>query len=160
MVNVLEPIAICRVQSWDIGATAPTKLEHILGAIWPSLTGTFASGRVHVVCVGPTDWLVLSATLDDAELLLTLEGAFGGSTFRAANVSSALARVNVSGSHARTLLAKLQEAKGDSRAAALTLDQLDNDFPGEMGGPVLTGRTAAGAASGPRGDGRGLRGRW
>jgi sarcosine oxidase subunit gamma len=68
--------------------------------------GTVASGRITVLCVGPTDWLVLSANPDDKALFLGLEDAFSGTSFRAHDESCALARMFVSGAHARALLVK------------------------------------------------------
>ncbi len=106
MLEVLEPCTIARVQTWDIEAIVPAALEHALGLTWPRLVGAVAAGRADVMCVGPTDWLVMSATPDGAGLLLTMDGAFIGTTFRATNVSSSLTRIQMAGPDMRTTLSK------------------------------------------------------
>lgn len=130
MVSVLEPCTILRVQSWDIRKTAPSRAEEAAGVLWPKVTGTFARGAAEVVCVGPTDWLVLAGasggTIAGARaantnaaagtphtagsasvaLLSALAAAFQDSTFRITDVSQALARLQIAGPQARPLLAK------------------------------------------------------
>jgi sarcosine oxidase subunit gamma len=103
----LDPCSITRVQSWDSKAPVPAQLEQTLGIAWPQETGAVTSGRVDIICTGPTDWLVIAPDPDStAELLKRLDAAFEGSAFRATSVSQALARAEIDGPDARSLLAK------------------------------------------------------
>src|ERR1700676_4917082 len=104
--RVLGPSGTVRVQTWDIEALVPSSVEETLGVAWPQKTGAMASGRVDIVCVGPTDWLVLTADPDAALWMDRLDALFQDSAFRATNVSQALIRVQVEGPEARDLLAK------------------------------------------------------
>jgi sarcosine oxidase subunit gamma len=98
---------IVQIKSWEIGAPISPTLRHALGLTWPTSVGSVtASSRAAVICVGPADWLVLSVTPDDTGLLSKLAGAFVDTTFRYADMSSALTRIPVSGPHARALLSK------------------------------------------------------
>jgi sarcosine oxidase subunit gamma len=87
-------------------AVAPTSVEELLGVAWPQKTGAVASGRVDIVCVGPTDWLVLTADPDAKLWWNRLDALFQGSAFRATHVSQALTRAQVEGPEVRDLLAK------------------------------------------------------
>lgn len=122
MLSVLDPGGIIRVQSWDIHEAPPSKAEEMLGLLWPKPTGTVARGRVEVLCVGPTDWLVLVPDPNAIPVLQALGDAFGGSSYRATDVSSALARIRVEGPHARALLAK--GCSLDLHPVAFTPDRL------------------------------------
>jgi sarcosine oxidase subunit gamma len=106
MLSILDPCGIFRVQSWDIHEAPPSKAEEMLGLLWPKPTGTVAQGRVDVLCVGPTDWLVQVPDPNAVPVLQALGDAFAGSSYRATDVSSALARMQIEGAHARALLAK------------------------------------------------------
>jgi sarcosine oxidase subunit gamma len=73
---------------------------------WPSATGTLTSGASDVLCIGPTDWLVIGPDPDPTPLLRILSDAFQGTPFRATNVSSALTRIRIEGPDVRMLLSK------------------------------------------------------
>lgn len=104
--SVLKPHAIIRVQSWAGEALVPSVAADNLGVDWPKKTSTVASGHVDIICVGPTDWLVLAADPDATPWLRRLEALFQGGSFRATNVSQALARIEIEGPEVRDLLAK------------------------------------------------------
>jgi len=104
--QVLGPCCILRIQTWDDEAFVPPAVEDILGVAWPKRTGLVARGRADVIYVGPTDWLVLWADADAGALLMHLDVALEGSTFRATNVSQALVRIQLDGTEMRDLLAK------------------------------------------------------
>lgn len=104
--HLVESSISIRVQTWDGEAAVPPKVAQMLGSDWPQETGAVASGRADILCVGPTDWLVIGTDPDATALLQRLEEAFEGSAFRATNVSQALARIEIAGPEARTLLAK------------------------------------------------------
>jgi sarcosine oxidase subunit gamma len=104
--QVLGNCSILRIQTWDSSALVPAAVEDLLGVAWPIRVGFAATGRTDVICVGPSDWLVLWADVDARELLMHLQVALHGSAFRAANVSQALARIQLDGSEVRNLLAK------------------------------------------------------
>lgn len=99
--RVLDPCSVIRIQTWGSQA-----LEDVLGVAWSQKTGTVASGRADVICVGPTDWLVVAADPDVISWLQRFEAVFEGSTFRATNVSQALVRIQIQGPEVRDLLAK------------------------------------------------------
>jgi sarcosine oxidase, subunit gamma len=98
--------SIIRVQTWDSQARAPAAIEDLLGIVWPREIGAVAGGVADVICVGPTDWLVLAGDPDATAWLNRLGAAFQGSTFRATNVSQALVRIQVEALEVRDLLAK------------------------------------------------------
>src|ERR1700722_14583830 len=106
MLKQLDPGGIIRVQSWDIRTAVPPQAEELLGLQWPTTTGTEARGRADVLCIGPTDWLVLMPNSTVAPVLQALSDAFAESSYRSTESSSALARVQVEGTNARALLAK------------------------------------------------------
>jgi sarcosine oxidase subunit gamma len=103
---VHAPGSIIRVQTWDSEALAPSSVAEVLGVGWPQETGTVATGRVDIICVGPLDWLVLAANPESTAWLHRLNAAFKGSAFRATDVSQALIRIQIEGSEVRDLLAK------------------------------------------------------
>ena len=104
---MLDPCSIIRVQTWDSEAIPPSAVEEVLGVAWPKQNGAVARGRVDVIWVGPTDWLVVA---DDPEATVwqqRLDTTFQGSNFRTTNVSQAFVRVSINGlSEVRDLLAK------------------------------------------------------
>jgi sarcosine oxidase subunit gamma len=104
----VDPGSIVRVQTWDATAAAPSAIEQALGVAWPRETSAVAVGRADIICVGPTDWLVVasSADMERATLLQSLDVAFEGSAFRATNLSQALACIEICGTETRELLAK------------------------------------------------------
>ena len=104
--EVLGPRSVIRVQSWDGEALAPSAVNVVLGAAWPHKTGTVVTGLADVICVGPTDWLLLAGDPDATSWLERIDAAFQGSTFRATDVSQALTRIHISGPEVRDLLAK------------------------------------------------------
>ena len=104
--HLLDPCTFIRVQTWNSYATPNQEVEIALGTSWPRETGRIAIGRAHVLCIGPTEWLVTATDIDAKALHQQLENAFEGSTFRATNVSQALTRIEVQGTEARALLLK------------------------------------------------------
>jgi sarcosine oxidase subunit gamma len=103
---VLGACSIIRVQSWNSEALVPPAITEVLGVAWPQKTGTVASGRAYVLCLGPTDWLVLAVDPDAILWVHRLSAAFQDSTFRVINVSDALVRIQLEGPEVRDLLAK------------------------------------------------------
>ena len=61
---LLDPCSIIRVQTWDCGASAPSKVEQVVGTPWPQETGAVAKGRADILCTGPSDWWVLTSDPD------------------------------------------------------------------------------------------------
>jgi sarcosine oxidase subunit gamma len=104
--SVLDPCSTLRVQTWDAAAPVPQSLETALGTRWPRQAGVVANGRAEVICVGPTDWLVIAAAPHSTALLQQLNNALEASAFRATDVSQALVRILLEGPAMRTLLAK------------------------------------------------------
>jgi sarcosine oxidase, subunit gamma len=104
--RLLDTGSIIRVQTWNSAATPPSSIEILLQVAWPTITGTVASGRADILCIGPTDWLLLAIDPDASALLQRLDEASDASDFRATNVSQTLARIRIEGPEVRDLLAK------------------------------------------------------
>lgn len=102
--RILDPRSILRVQSWTAVTSAPSAVDHITGVEWPSDVGTVATARVDVLCIGPTDWLVIGGDSDDGELCGKLRAALMGSPLRATDISRGLTRVGIEGPRVRDLL--------------------------------------------------------
>jgi len=99
---------VIRIQAWDIAAPVPERVVHLLGLSWPRETGTVQSGRLSgtVICVGPSEWLILHPESDDGNLLIELNTAFVGSCYRATDVSQALLCVQITGNASHRVLGK------------------------------------------------------
>jgi len=104
--RVLDPCTIVRLQSWDVTVRAPSALDEVLGATWPREVGSVASGLVDVLCVGPTEWLVIGAEPDDVQLCAKLGTAVIGSPLRATDLSRGLVIVELSAHDVREFLLK------------------------------------------------------
>jgi sarcosine oxidase subunit gamma len=104
--SLLDPCSIIRIQTWDSAAIAPAAVTEVFGVAWPQKTGTVVSGRVDIICVGPTDWLVLAADPDASPWLQRLDALFQRSTFRATDVSQTQIRIRIEGPDVRDLLTK------------------------------------------------------
>src|ERR1700722_12864793 len=104
--RVLDACRVVRVLTWDFDAKAPSKVEQVLGVTGPQKSGAVARGRADIVCLGPTDWLVIAADPEPIGLLQRLDVAFEASAFRGTDVSHALTRIEIDGPDARALLAK------------------------------------------------------
>jgi sarcosine oxidase, subunit gamma len=104
--RVLDPCAIVRVQAWDGAACAPSTIDQVVGVAWPLRVGAVASGLVDVLCLGPTDWLVISGDPDGRDLCARLGTALLGSPLKATDVSQGLARVELEGPVVREFLLK------------------------------------------------------
>lgn len=103
--HLLDPCSFIRVQTWSFQACVAPQVEFVLGAPWPRETGAISSGgRADILCIGPTDWLVIATDPNSKAVHQQLEAAFEGSTFRATNVSQALARVEVQSPEVRAFL--------------------------------------------------------
>jgi sarcosine oxidase, subunit gamma len=100
--RVLDPCSIVRVQSWDVAATPPSGTHQVVGVAWPREVGAVASGLDEILCIGPTEWLVMGADLKLGEL----RTALSESPFRATDVSHALARIELEGPEVRESLLK------------------------------------------------------
>jgi sarcosine oxidase subunit gamma len=99
---------ILRVQTWGAEAVAPAGVEGLLGATWPREVGTAVHGSVlgTVICLGPTEWLVLGAACLVARHVEELDRAFSGTAFRTTDVSHALLRLHITGNAALSVLGK------------------------------------------------------
>jgi sarcosine oxidase, subunit gamma len=108
-IAVPGPRTIIRIQTWGTAASAaaaPSNLAHVLGTPWPTQTGAVTSSRAEILCVGPADCLAIVADSDATLLLEKVHAACEGTAFRAADVSQALAQIEIDGPMARELLSK------------------------------------------------------
>jgi sarcosine oxidase, subunit gamma len=104
--QLLDPCTLLRVQSWQVPKSAPEGIEDLLGMAWPLETGTVTSGRVEMIALGPSEWLILTPVNGPTSLLKILSDVFVGSRFVATSFSSGLSRIRLTGPHARELLSK------------------------------------------------------
>lgn len=102
-VIVLTANAIARVRSWQLALEPPTALGTITGAPWPTRVGT--SGG-DVLCLGPSDWIVISDRREGGALVRELEAAAAGADLCIADVTQSLCGVAVHEPPARDLLSK------------------------------------------------------
>ena len=106
----LGPRALLRVQTWQINAPPPAEAEQLLGSKWQSAVGTVVAlgdADTQLLCMGPTDWLLLAPAHGIDRRLPALTAALAASLYRVTNVSSALTRLGLTGPHARTVLSKV-----------------------------------------------------
>jgi sarcosine oxidase, subunit gamma len=114
-----EHSTLVRVQSWARRErVVPREAANALRIEWPLQAGEVASGRADVICINPTNWLVVGIEFPEEELLQVLDAAFHGTPFRATALSSSLARIRIEGDHARALLSKACAL--DTQSADLT----------------------------------------
>jgi sarcosine oxidase subunit gamma len=106
MFKVLQPCTIIRVQSWELNCAIPAIADEAVGGAWPTAVGTTVRGKADVLCVGPTDWLVIAGDAHAESVLQLLRDGFRESALRATDLSSALTRVQVEGAQARELLSR------------------------------------------------------
>jgi sarcosine oxidase subunit gamma len=104
--RALGPRSIIRVQTWNSESSVPANIENTLGVSWPTITGAVARGRADILCIGPTDWLIMATDPDPTALRQRVDETFEGGAFRATNVSQALACIEIEGPEVRNLLAK------------------------------------------------------
>jgi len=104
--RLLEPRSIIRVQSWDVTASAPSAINQIVGASWPLEVGSVASGLVDVLCVGPTEWLLVGADPNSGQLHEKVAAALLETSLRATDISQAFARLGFEGPNVREFLLK------------------------------------------------------
>ncbi len=104
--RLLDPCSIIRVQSWDVAAHAPSAINHVVGTVWPDEVGAVASGLVDVLCVGPTDWLVVGGDFNGRELREKLAMAFLETPLRATDISQGYARFEFEGPEVQEFLLK------------------------------------------------------
>lgn len=110
MLSRVTPFSpVIRVQSWERhGAIAPEVVAELLQLRWPMETGAVATGRLDVICVNPSDWLIVAREdVSAGEWMAALQRGFHGSAFRATDLSHALGRVRIAGDDARLLLSKV-----------------------------------------------------
>ena len=106
MHSALDACTLIRIQTWNCKAIGPATIENGLGVSWPTVTGIVGGGRADILCIGPTDWLVVASDPEASVLKSRLDTLFEGGAFRATDVSQSLARIQVAGPNARDLLAK------------------------------------------------------
>jgi sarcosine oxidase, subunit gamma len=104
--RTLDPCTIIRVQSWDVAASPPSTINELTGTAWPHEVGAIATGLVDVLCIGPTDWLIVGARPSSTDLCATLSTALFVTPFRASDLSKGYTRLEFEGPDVRELLLK------------------------------------------------------
>jgi sarcosine oxidase, subunit gamma len=101
-----DPLAVLRVQSWDMRAVVPLAVESLLDIAWPRAVGAVEVGRADVICISPTEWLTITSETSAGDLFQSIIERFQSSSFRATDISSAVGRIDIQGPQARRLLSK------------------------------------------------------
>jgi heterotetrameric sarcosine oxidase gamma subunit len=72
------------------------------------VTAGTPTGRdgLEIICINPADWLVVRGDGGPEELIQLFGRAFAGTSYRATDVSAALARIQIEGPNALTVLTK------------------------------------------------------
>lgn len=98
--------AILRVQSWA-PADSPAQLPGLLGARARSVHGDALDlGEARALCVGPADWLLVSATLSAASLRRQAGIEAPGNEFSVVDLTHGLAVIEAGGDAVRDVLSK------------------------------------------------------
>jgi sarcosine oxidase subunit gamma len=100
--------SVVRIQTWDVEAAPPAKVAELLGAAWPRQTGTVIDGGAPgiVICLSPSEWLVLCEKSPADPSVEEFSRAFEGSAFRTTDMSQALTAARIEGEAACSMLAK------------------------------------------------------
>ena len=134
---------IVRVQTWDTEVAVPAGLEGILAKQWPRQGGVVVEGNAlgTVICVGPTEWLVLGTPSQPASFVEEIEAAVDGTSFRTTDASQALLRLHIEGKAPVSVL-----GKGCSLDLDLAAFPVDRAIRTRLAGiPAVLWRTGAGA---------------
>lgn len=94
-----------RVQMWDRNESSTAALESIIDTKWPAAVGSVAEGRCRVLCIGPTDWIVIGTSMEPPALSEAMSHV-ATAAFSAVDVSAGLSRVTLRGSGVRDLLSQ------------------------------------------------------
>jgi sarcosine oxidase, subunit gamma len=96
-----------RLQSWATTETRETAAPEFAGTALPSSTGSTADGAVHVLCLGPGEWLAVSDAEEALEEHLRVWNQTRSSGGVAAvNVTDAFAVIRIQGRHSRAVLSR------------------------------------------------------
>src|SRR5687767_2846114 len=61
----LSGLSKFRIQTWQLEVGAFASLEDAIGAQWPHTVGKVAEGQGRVLCIGPTDWILMTPARDE-----------------------------------------------------------------------------------------------
>jgi sarcosine oxidase, subunit gamma len=95
-----------RVQAYAADAKRMASIPALGGRPLPPSIGETAQGSARALCLGPTDWLLVSREVTAADLSAQLRAAAGETEFAIVDVSDGLVSLDVSGAGSRMLLAK------------------------------------------------------
>ncbi|HKU14187.1 MAG TPA: sarcosine oxidase subunit gamma family protein [Steroidobacteraceae bacterium] len=95
-----------RVQSWKPAAPAGAAACAHLGIEWPLAVGKITEGDLRVLCIGPTDWIVIATTERAHTISRGLQEVAAVEGLSVVEVSDALATLRLTGPDARDVLAQ------------------------------------------------------
>lgn len=95
-----------RVQSWKPAAPPEAAAHTHLGIEWPLVVGRIAEGDLRVLCIGPTDWIVIATTERAHAVSRGLQDVAAAEGLSVVEVSDALATLRLTGADARDVLAQ------------------------------------------------------
>ena len=104
--RTLKSCTIFRAQSWDAAATPPPAISQMVGTAWPHQVGAVATGLVDILCIGPTDWLILGISPNTGDLCANLGEALLETPLRATDISQAYTRLQFEGPDVHEFLLK------------------------------------------------------
>lgn len=106
---VLKPAEGCRklrVQAWQPTDWRPEALSEAVGAPWPSAVGAVAEGHCRVLCIGPTDWIVVSSGVAADRALEALQMLAPSTQSSVIEVTDALPHARLQGPDVRDVLSQ------------------------------------------------------
>jgi len=97
---------VLRVKSWFAESVSGGRPVVLAGQVLPSQVGATVSEPLHVVCVGPGDWLIVSSEQPATRQSERLECALALPGLAVVDLSDGLASIDVRGPAAREVFSK------------------------------------------------------
>jgi sarcosine oxidase subunit gamma len=106
----LKPVAghrKLRVQAWAPGSfQAPAALNDATGAAWPQGVGAVAEGHCRVLCIGPTDWIVVAPETTASRVHEAIQALAPSAQLSVVEVTDALPHLQLEGASVRDVLSQ------------------------------------------------------
>jgi sarcosine oxidase subunit gamma len=102
-VSLLENLALLRLCRWLGAGPQPTSFA---GNVLPTRVGDMLDGAMHVLCLGPQEWMLVSATMPGTTLCRQFGPELARQGIGSVDLSAALSVFEVRGTHARSMLSR------------------------------------------------------
>ena len=103
--RIVEGRACVRIQGLVLETRPTPGLQVLGGRSLPQSVGEVSVGATRALCIGPSDWLLVSQQMNASELCAKLKAEIDGE-FAIVDLSDGLATIHVSGAAARRLLSR------------------------------------------------------